>query len=63
LGVNRSDEVRVGLSEITLQPNQTEASIPIRGIIDGIMDGDQPVNVEGTVCIGLRLGPQWCVIL
>ena len=56
LGTNRSDEVSFSLSEITLQPNQTEARIPIYGVIDGIMDGVQPVDVTGA-----RPGPQCCV--
>jgi hypothetical protein len=63
MGANRSNEVRIGLSEITLRPNQTEATIPIRGVIDGIMDGVQPVNVKGTVCMGMRPGPPCCVLL
>ncbi len=45
MGTNRSDEVSLSLTDVTLQPDLTEMRVPIRGVIDGITDGVQPFAV------------------
>jgi hypothetical protein len=48
LRTNRSDEVQLSLTQVTLQPNQLETQIPIFGIIDGKEDGPQPFALSVT---------------
>jgi hypothetical protein len=48
LRTNRSDEVKLSLTQITLQQTQQETQIPIFGIIDGKADGPQPFVLSVT---------------